>query len=101
MTALRALRLPGVAEHRTSLVPELTLYGARDAGRTLTAGRADAVAVAAGRAILAFDWKSDVAPTAADRQAYAGQLLQYLEAVGAQRGAVVYLTLGELDWIER
>jgi CRISPR-associated exonuclease Cas4 len=47
-----------------------------------------------------FDWKSDVAPTAADRQAYAGQLLQYVEAVGAPRGAVVYLTLRQLDWID-
>lgn len=100
-TALRALRLPGVAEHRASLLPEMTLYSARDAGKILTAGRADAVAVAAGRALVAFDWKSDVAPTAADRQAYAGQLLQYLEAVGAPRGAVVYLTSGEMDWIER
>jgi CRISPR-associated exonuclease Cas4 len=100
-TALRTLRLPGVAEHRATLVPELALYAARDAGSVLVAGRADAVAVAAGRAVVAFDWKSDVAPTAADRQAYAGQLLQYLEAVDAPRGAVVYLTLAELDWIER
>jgi CRISPR-associated exonuclease Cas4 len=48
-----------------------------------------------------FDWKSDVGPTAGDGQAYAGQLLQYLETIGAPRGAVVYLTLGELDWIGR
>jgi CRISPR-associated exonuclease Cas4 len=101
MTALRALGLPGIAEHRASLLPEITVFSARNADRILTAGRADAVAVAAGRAVVAFDWKSDVAPTAADRQAYAGQLLQYLEAVGAPRGAVVYLTLAELDWIER
>ena len=57
--------------------------------------------VVSGQPVLAFDWRSDVAPTAAGRQAYAGQLLQYLEAVGAPRGAVVYQTLGELDWIER
>ncbi|MGY4334835.1 hypothetical protein ACVWWG_009303 [Bradyrhizobium sp. LB7.2] len=101
MTVLRALNLPGVAEHRATLVPEMALYSSRDAGGILMAGRADAVAVAVGRAAVAFDWKSDVAPTAADRQTYAGQLLQYLEAVGAPRGAVVYLTLGELDWIER
>ena len=37
---------------------------------------------------------------AALSRAYAGQLLQYLEAVGASRGAVVYLTLRELDWVE-
>ncbi|TYL83145.1 UvrD-helicase domain-containing protein [Bradyrhizobium cytisi] len=101
MTVLRALSLPGVAEHRATLVPEMALYSSRDAGGILVAGRADAVAVAVGRAVVAFDWKSDVAPTTADRQTYAGQLLQYLEAVGAPRGAVVYLTLGELDWIER
>jgi len=37
----------------------------------------------------------------ADRRVYAWQLLQYLEAVGAPRGAVVYLTLAEFDWMER
>lgn len=99
-TALRTLSLPGIAEHRGALVPEVAVYGARDAGATLMAGRADAVAIAGGRAAVVFDWKSDVAPTAADRQTYAGQLLEYMEAVGAPRGAVVYLTLRQLDWIE-
>ena len=98
-TALRTLSLPGIAEHRGALVPEVALYGARDASATLMAGRADAVAVTGGRPVVVFDWKSDVAPTAADRQTYAGQLLEYMEAVGAPRGAVVYLTLRELDWI--
>ena len=99
-TVLRALSLPGVAEHRGTLVPEMALYSARNAGGILMAGRADAVAVADGQPIVVFDWKSDVAPTAADRQTYAGQLLEYMEAVGAPRGAVVYLTLRELDWID-
>jgi CRISPR-associated exonuclease Cas4 len=53
-----------------------------------------------GRPIVVFDWKSDVAPTPADRQTYAAQLLEYMEAVGASRGAVVYLTLRELVWID-
>jgi CRISPR-associated exonuclease Cas4 len=99
-TALRTLSLPGIAEHRGTLVPEMALYGARDTGEILMAGRADAIAVTSGRSVVVFDWKSDVAPSAADRQAYAGQLLEYMEAVGASRGAVVYLTLGELDWID-
>ncbi|MEA3153019.1 MAG: CRISPR-associated exonuclease Cas4 [Betaproteobacteria bacterium] len=99
-TVLRALSLPGVAEHRGTLVPEMALYSARNAGGILMAGRADAVAVADGQPIVVFDWKSDVAPNAADRQTYAGQLLEYMEAVGAPRGAVVYLTLRELDWID-
>jgi hypothetical protein len=47
-----------------------------------------------------FDWKSDVAPTAAERQVYAGQLLEYMEAIDAPRGAVVYLTLSQMDWID-
>jgi CRISPR-associated exonuclease Cas4 len=99
-TALRALNLPGIAEHRGALVPEMALYDARDAGAILMAGRADAIAVADGRPVVVFDWKSDVAPSAADRKTYAVQLLEYMEAVSAPRGAVVYLTLGELHWIE-
>ena len=31
-TALRTLSLPGIAEHRRALMPEIALYGARDAG---------------------------------------------------------------------
>jgi hypothetical protein len=77
----------------------MALYDARNAGAILMAGRADAILVTGGRPVVVFDWKSDVAPSAADRKAYAGQLLEYIEAVGAPRGAVVYLTLGELDWI--
>ncbi|MGY8666214.1 hypothetical protein Q3C01_28225 [Bradyrhizobium sp. UFLA05-109] len=64
------------------------------------AGRADAVAIADGRPIVVFDWKSHVAPTAVDRQKCAGQLQEHVEAVGAPPGAVVHLTLRELNWIE-
>jgi len=49
---------------------------------------------------VVFDWKSDVSPSATDRQIYAGQLLEYMKAVGAPRGAIVYLTLQQLDWID-
>ncbi|RWK68286.1 UvrD-helicase domain-containing protein [Mesorhizobium sp.] len=99
-TALRALALPGVARYRGALVAEVALYVARDAGAVLMAGRADAIAVADGRPAVVFDWKSDVAPTAAERQVYAGQLLEYMEAIDAPRGAVVYLTLSQMDWID-
>jgi len=99
-TALRALALPGVAEHRSALVVELPLYDAREAGAVLMTGRADAIAVTDGRPAVVFDWKSNVAPGEADRQAYAAQLLEYMAAVGAPRGAVVYLTLREIDWID-
>ncbi len=94
---LRALALNGVAEHRNELVPEFAIYSAE--GDILTTGRADAVAFSDGKPSLVFDWKSDVSPTDADRQTYAGQLLKYMTAIGATRGAVVYLTLRELDWV--
>src|ERR1700722_20627250 len=70
----------------------------RRSGAILMAGRADAVAFADGQPVVVFDWKSDVAPSAADRRTYAGQLLEYMEAVGAPpRGSVFYLPLRELD----
>lgn len=94
---LRALALEGVAEHRKELVPELAVYDSD--GDILTTGRADAVAFSGGEPAVVFDWKSDVSPTEADRQAYAAQLLKYMTAIGAKRGAVVYLTLRQLDWV--
>lgn len=94
---LRALALKGVAEHRNELVPEFAIHSAE--GDILTTGRADAVVFSDAKPSLVFDWKSNVSPTDADRQAYAGQLLKYMTAIGAKRGAVVYLTLRELDWV--
>lgn len=98
--ALQTLTLPGVAEYRMWLMPELALFNSRDDGTTLMAGRADAVALDRDRPLAVFDWKSDVAPSRLDRAAYAGQLRQYMEAINAPRGAVVYLTLAEVDWID-
>jgi CRISPR-associated exonuclease Cas4 len=65
----------------------------------LIVGRADAIACADDGTKIVFDWKSDVAPTDADRTAYARQLGQYLHAVGAWRGAIVYMTSGHIDWV--
>jgi len=99
-TAVRILALPGVAEWRSKLLPEVAVYAARNSGDTLIAGRADAIAYADGQPVIVFDWKSDVAPTASDRQIYGGQLLEYLTAVGARRGAVVYMSMGQVQWID-
>jgi CRISPR-associated exonuclease Cas4 len=99
-TALRTLALPELQPFRHRLVAELPLYGAGSAGAgELIAGRADAAARADDGDLVVFDWKSDVAPSEANRSAYQQQLGQYLRVLGAQRGAVVYMTPGRIDWI--
>ena len=45
------------------------------------AGRTDAVAFAGGQPVVVFDWKSNVEPSAVDWRTYAGQLLEYMEAI--------------------
>lgn len=96
--ALRALALPEIAAIRSFLVPEVAIWSAGEG--YLVAGRADALAIKGGRVEVAIDWKSDVNPTAAARSAYAGQLRDYLAATGAEKGVIVFLTLGEIVWID-
>jgi len=67
----------------------------------LLAGRADALAIREGRIEVAIDWKSDINPTLNVRAAYGGQLRDYLEATGAERGAIVFLTPSDVVWVER
>lgn len=99
-TALRTLALPELELFRDRLVPEMPLYGTvSEHVVKLVAGRADAVARANNGELVAFDWKSDVAPSEQDRAAYREQLSQYLQMLGARRGAVVYMTSGRIDWI--
>jgi CRISPR-associated exonuclease Cas4 len=100
LTALRTLALPGIAERRHKLVAEVPVYVSLPQKGALLSGRADAVALEAGVPESVFDWKSDVAPTDRDRAAYRAQLLEYAKAIGAPRGAVVYMSLGQLHWIE-
>jgi hypothetical protein len=69
-------------------------------GGTLTAGRADAVAVQGNVLHAVLDWKSDVSPSRDDRSHHISQLKDYLDAVGAPKGAVVYMSFGEVVWIE-
>jgi ATP-dependent exoDNAse (exonuclease V) beta subunit len=98
-TALRALRSPVIAELRPHLVSEVSVW-ANSAGGTYLAGRADAVAVSDGAVSVVIDWKSDVAPTAEERRSYVGQLTDYLVATGAPKGALVYMTIGEIVWVD-
>ena len=68
----------------------------------LVSGRADAVAFGdAGNVEAVMDWKSDVNPDPAMRRAHAAQMEDYLDATGATRGAVVYVSRSEVSWIAR
>jgi CRISPR-associated exonuclease Cas4 len=96
-TALRTLRLPDIAALRPFLVPELPVWASAEDG--LIAGRADALAVRNGSIEVALDWKSDVDPAPSVRAGYVRQLRRYLSATGASRGALVFMSLGEVVWV--
>ena len=98
--ALRTLKLPEIKPYRNTLTAEVPIYGAAPTRpNQLIAGRADAVAQSEDGDTVVFDWKSDVAPKRAERSAYRQQLGQYLHVIGARRGAVVYMTSGQVDWV--
>lgn len=101
-TALRTFSLPELANECGDLVAEVPVYGhiKNDAHRLVT-GRADAVQYREGRARIVFDWKSDVTPDTATRTSYAQQLSIYVNVLDAERGAVVYMSTGQIDWVER
>ena len=77
-TALRTFSHDELMPYIATMVPEIPLFGARS-DTVLVSARADAIAFEAGVAVAAFDWKSDVAPTPDDHDAYASQLLEYLD----------------------
>jgi CRISPR-associated exonuclease Cas4 len=97
-TVLRTLTHEELKPYIAKLVPEIPLFGARS-DTVLVSARADAIAFESGVPVAAFDWKSDVAPTPDDHEAYASQLLEYLELIGARNGAVVYMTSGDVRWV--
>jgi CRISPR-associated exonuclease Cas4 len=99
-TALRTFSHDELMPYIAKLIPEVPLFGARS-DTVLVSARADAIAFEASVAVVAFDWKSDVAPTKDDHDVYASQLLEYLELTGAEKGAVVYMTSGEIRWVRR
>ena len=39
-------------------------------------------------------------PKADDRAIYAHQVAQYVHVLRAKRGAIVYMTTGEIQWVE-
>ena len=99
-TALRTWSLPELVEHRTGLVAEVPIYGRLAAENDrLVAGRADAVCYRSGIPCIVFDWKSDVAPDPTARAGHASQIGQYVHVLGAERGAVVYMSLAQVQWV--
>ncbi len=100
-TAWRTLQLPEVAALRPLLVLEWPIYAmlANQPEPTALAGRIDAIAFEGGQPSVVLDWKSDVAPTERDMRDHARQLGDYLNAIGAPRGALVYMTSGTVRWV--
>jgi hypothetical protein len=100
-TAWKTLHLAEIAALRPGIIPELPLYAmlGDEVGETALAGRADAIAFNEGQASVVLDWKGDAAPTSQDTRIHASQLRDYMIAIGAPRGAVVYMTSGLVHWI--
>ena len=98
-TALGTLRLPYVQRLLPVLVPELSVWGELEPGNLL-AGRVDAIAIEDGKVLEVLDWKSDH-DTELHRAAYVQQLHRYLRATSAPRGAIVYMTTGEILPVQR
>jgi CRISPR-associated exonuclease Cas4 len=99
-TALRTIALKELSDDRDKVIAEVPVYGSISATDRLIAGRADAVRYRNGGAEIVFDWKSDVNAKADDRAAYAHQLAQYVHVLRAKRGAIVYMTTSEIQWVE-
>ena len=97
-TAMRTLKLDDVAALRQHLVPEMSVWSDSGDGQ-LIAGRADAVAIRGEESFAILDWKSDVAPGRQDRSDHIAQLSDYVTAIGVSRGAIVYMSLGEVVWV--
>jgi ATP-dependent exoDNAse (exonuclease V) beta subunit len=102
-TILRTLALPDIAALRPRLRAELPIYamiGEADETRPM-AGRADAAARRPDGALeVVIDWKSDIAPGPREMADHLDQLRLYLAATGAPRGALVYMSLGRIRWVE-
>lgn len=99
-TALVTFTHRELTPFRRYLVAEYPLYGVRSANLMISA-RADAVAFKGDRAVGAFDWKSDVAPSEATRKKHKRQLAEYLQLIDAPLGAVIYMTGSEWSWIDQ
>ncbi len=102
-TILKTLSLPIVRDNRQRLLTEVSLHGVDEEAPgilKLVSGVADAIATGeAGSVDLAIEWKSDVEITAGASKEHRAQLRQYMKATGCPLGAVVYMTLGQVDEI--
>jgi len=100
-TAWRTLRLPEVVALRSFPVPEWPIYATlQNQGEpTALVGRLDAIALDGGQPLAVLDWKSDVAPSELGIREHELQLVDYLQATGAQWGALVYMTSGTVRWV--
>ena len=98
-TAAGTLKFAEVAGLRSYLVPEVPIWSNSGEAKLIT-GRADAVAVRGEENLAVLDWKSDISPSRNDRLSHIAQLKDYVETVGAPKGAIVYMSLGEVVWIQ-
>jgi ATP-dependent exoDNAse (exonuclease V) beta subunit len=100
-TTLRTLALPEIAALRPSLIPEWPIYAMRanQLEPTALAGRIDAIQLEGGQPSVVLDWKSDIAPSEEDIREHTRQISDYLQATGATRGALVYMTSGSVRWV--
>ena len=98
-TCLATLRLPEVAAVRSRLVAEFAVRGVIDVDGVdrHVDGRADAVVLGSRGVEGVFDWKSDVDPAPAEREAHRKQMRMYLAVTGASWGLIVYITTGRID----
>ena len=83
-------------------VPEFAVYVSTtsDGVEHVVAGVADAISLGAdGTTRIVIDWKSDVKPTDREVEIHAAQLRIYMRATRAERGALVYLSSGQVHWL--
>jgi len=104
-TVTNTLALSEISALRERLNAEFTVFGHhtevdQPKSEVAVSGVSDAVVLDPDGGIeVVIDWKSDVAPDSATRQRYRNQVRDYLEASGAARGLVVYMTAGQVEKI--
>lgn len=103
-TINRTISLPLVRQYFDRLRAEWTLFSSvqrEESNWEATYGIADAIAYDdAGGPEMIFDWKSDVVPEPHTHKEHMAQLRTYLEMARCPRGAVVYMTTGEIQEID-
>ena len=100
-TIVKTLNLPIVRDNRARLLAEINVHGVeeqRPGSLKLVSGVADAIATGeTGRVDLVIDWKSDIELIPAASKEHRAQLREYMKATSCRLGAVVYMTLGQVD----